>query len=438
MFSSLQIRRPPSSLPNPPLRSIFSLVWWRRSGKEFAIAAAGVVILVFIVRSTFDSWQEGSGSTRPMGSDSDLVELTLVRNAKARGAVCLDGSSPAYHLRKGFGSGSDSWLVHIEGGGWCNTVASCAWRKMTPLGSSDRMDQVPFIGMFSSDQSQNPDFFNWNKVKIRYCDGASLSGNVESEVQNGTKIFFRGQRIWDAIMDELLSIGLANARQAFLSGCSAGGLATLIHCDDFQARLPKSAAVKCLADAGFFLDEKDIAGKSTMQSFYSDVVHLQGAKKSLNKDCISQMEPSQCFFPQQIVKNIKTPLFIVNSAYDFWQIKNILVPESSDPNHDWVTCKQNIHGCNSKQIEILQGFRIALLNALSGLEHSKDAGMFINSCFIHCQTWMANTWHSLDSPRIKNKTIADTVGNWFFNRRVEKEIDCPYPCNPTCFKMVFD
>lgn len=25
------------------------------------------------------------------------------------------------------------------------------------------------------------DFFNWNKVKIRYCDGASLSGSPESE-----------------------------------------------------------------------------------------------------------------------------------------------------------------------------------------------------------------------------------------------------------------
>lgn len=43
--------------------------------------------------------------------------------------------------------------------------------------------------------------------------------------------------------------------QAFLTGCSAGGLATLIHCDDFRELLPKDATVKCLADAGFFLNE---------------------------------------------------------------------------------------------------------------------------------------------------------------------------------------
>lgn len=28
--------------------------------------------------------------------------------------VCLDGSPPAYHLARGFGSGVNSWLVHFE------------------------------------------------------------------------------------------------------------------------------------------------------------------------------------------------------------------------------------------------------------------------------------------------------------------------------------
>lgn len=43
--------------------------------------------------------------------------------------------------------------------------------------------------------------------------------------------------------------------QALLTGCSAGGLAILIHCDDFRELLPKAADVKCLADAGFFINE---------------------------------------------------------------------------------------------------------------------------------------------------------------------------------------
>lgn len=91
------------------------------------------------------------------------------------------------------------------------------------------------------------DFFNWNKVKIRYCDGASFAGHSQYEfkvnkrlstpasyyketslsfffffwfsydffliLQNGTKLLFRGHLIWEALMDELLSIGLSNAKQ---------------------------------------------------------------------------------------------------------------------------------------------------------------------------------------------------------------------------------
>lgn len=42
--------------------------------------------------------------------------------------------------------------------------------------------------------------------------------------------------------------------QALLSGCSAGGLASIIQCDNFRSQLPEKATVKCLSDAGFFLD----------------------------------------------------------------------------------------------------------------------------------------------------------------------------------------
>lgn len=42
--------------------------------------------------------------------------------------------------------------------------------------------------------------------------------------------------------------------QALLSGCSAGGLASIIHCDEFRDLFPKTTKVKCLSDAGLFLD----------------------------------------------------------------------------------------------------------------------------------------------------------------------------------------
>ncbi|KAL5740605.1 hypothetical protein ACOSQ2_029785 [Xanthoceras sorbifolium] len=421
-------------MANPSLRALF---WWRKwTKKDWTIALVGFTIIVFAFTLFFD-YRTDQASSLDL-SDDDVVDLTLIHDAKDRGAFCLDGSLPGYHFKKGIGSGSSNWLLHIEGGGWCNTIESCSFRKTTALGSSNFMDrQVRFAGILSSDPSQNPDFFNWNKVKIRYCDGASLAGHPESELKNGTKLFFRGQLIWEALMDELLSVGMSNAKQALLSGCSAGGLATLIHCDDFRDLMPKHATVKCLADASFFLDEQDVLGNRTMGSFYRDVFHLQGVAKSLHKDCLSRVEPYKCLFPQEFVKSIRTPLFIVNPAYDFWQIRNILVPDASDHHGNWRPCKLNIHNCNPDQIEILQGFRNSLLNALSEFQQLQDRGMFINSCFIHCQTWMADTWHSPRSPKLNNKTIAQSVGDWYFNRNEVKLIDCPYPCNPTCYNMDF-
>ncbi|KAM7464070.1 hypothetical protein LguiA_032191 [Lonicera macranthoides] len=418
------------------------IIWCRKWAKtEWAIVAVGFALIIFTFSLTSDSPSRdpaGSGGG-PLDSSAttDLVPLTLLRNAIERGAFCLDGSVPGYHFQKGFGSGSSNWVLHLEGGGWCNSVASCSYRKTTALGSSNYMDrQAQFSGILSRTPSENPDFFNWNKVKIRYCDGGSFAGNPESEFkQNGTKLYFRGQLIWGALMDELLSIGMSNSSQALLSGCSAGGLATLIHCDAFRELFPKDANVKCLSDAGFFLNEKNIAGNHSFESFYHEVVSLQGIAKSLDKDCVGRMKTSKCFFPQEFIRSIKTPVFLVNSAYDFWQIRNVLVPTSSDPHGTWSKCRLYIRFCNPSQIEVLQGFRDSLLNELSEIQKTKELGIFINSCFIHCQTWATETWHSSNSPRINNKTIAESVGDWYFNRKVVKLIDCPYPCNPTCYDI---
>ncbi|KAF4365152.1 hypothetical protein F8388_011082 [Cannabis sativa] len=418
------------------------LVWLRRwSKRDWAIAIAVFTITIFVLTFTINSFSDDPDSPSPVDAtaDDDVVDLTFLRNAKSRGALCLDGSVPGYHFKKGFGSGSENWLLHVEGGGWCANRESCSFRAKTQLGSLNYMTRrVPFSGILSSDPSQNPDFFNWNKVKLRYCDGASFAGHPETELKTGNNLFFRGQLIWEELMDELLSIGMSRAKQALLSGCSAGGLATLIHCDDFRKLLPKDVVVKCLADAGFFLDEKDVVGNYTMRSFYHDVFTLQSLAKSLPKECVEKMkEPSECLFPHEIIKHIKTPVFLVNPAYDWWQIQNVLIPDTSDPHGYWQKCRQSILKCNPRQIEILHGFRNSLLRGLSDFLKNKDGGMFINSCFAHCQTWLTDTWHSPNSPRLNNKSIAESVGDWYFNKRVVKEIDCPYPCDPTCIHVDF-
>nr|KYP71713.1 Protein notum isogeny [Cajanus cajan] len=364
------------------------------------------------------------------------VPLTLIQGAASKGAVCLDGTLPGYHFHPGFGSGANSWLIQLEGGGWCNNIRSCVFRKTTRRGSSKFMEkQLPFTGILSNKAEENPDFFNWNRVKVRYCDGASFSGDSQNEA---AKLQFRGQKIWQAAIEELLSKGMQKANQALLSGCSAGGLASIIHCDEFRSLLPTSTKVKCLSDAGFFLDAVDVSGGHTLRNLFGGVVNLQEVQKNLPKSCLNQLDPTSCFFPQNLINHVKTPLFLLNAAYDAWQLQESLVPPSADPSGSWKDCKYNHAHCNSSQIQFLQDFRNQMLNDVKGFSGTSQTGLFINSCFAHCQSERQDTWFADDSPLIDKTPIAIAVGDWYFDRKTVKAIDCAYPCDNTCHNLVFN
>ncbi|CAH9123536.1 unnamed protein product [Cuscuta epithymum] len=367
-----------------------------------------------------------------------LVNMTLVKNASATGAYCLDGSLPAYHFDRGFGAGAQNWLLQFEGGGWCDDIKTCLDRSTSKRGSTTYMNKWEvFSGILSNNASLNPDFYNWNRVKLRYCDGASFSG--DSKFDNGTVLlYFRGQRIWQAIIHDLLPKGLGQSRKALLSGCSAGGLSTFLHCDNFTSYLPKTTSVKCLSDAGYFLDERDISLNYTMRSFYQNMLFLHAAGHTLNKNCTDSLtHPELCIFPQYALPYIQTPFFILNSAYDVYQFHHILVPPSADFGGHWKACKLNPAACSQLQLRTLHGFRRDMLASLTVFYyHSRRGGMYINSCFAHCQSETQDTWFAVDSPRIKNKTIAEAVGDWYFSRRGSKLVDCAYPCDSTCHNTI--
>ncbi|XP_021889592.1 pectin acetylesterase 7-like [Carica papaya] len=337
------------------------------------------------------------------------VGITYLESAVAKGAVCLDGSAPAYHFDKGFGSGINNWLVHMEGGGWCTDIATCSERKNTQKGSSKFMvKQFGFSGILGSKQKSNPDFFNWNRIKIRYCDGSSFTGDIEA-VNPANKLFFRGARVWHAIIDDLLAKGMRNAQNAILSGCSAGGLASILHCDEFRQLLPSTAKVKCVADAGYFIHGKDISGGSFIESFFGKVVATHGSAKNLPASCTSRTRPELCFFPQYVVPHMQTPIFIINAAYDSWQIKNILAPSAVDRKKEWKNCKLDLKKCSSAQLQTVQAFRQQVVNAVTPLHNSTSRGLFLDSCYTHCQAGGADTWSGDKSPTVGNTVHSSVI-----------------------------
>nr|GLL37868.1 probable LRR receptor-like serine/threonine-protein kinase At3g47570 [Ipomoea trifida] len=60
-------------------------------------------------------------------------------------------------------------------------------------------------------------FYNWNKVMIRYCDGSSFTGNSQKK-QNGTKLYFRGAKIYKSTINEMKKRGLKSAKKEYGMG----------------------------------------------------------------------------------------------------------------------------------------------------------------------------------------------------------------------------
>ncbi|URD77683.1 Pectinacetylesterase [Musa troglodytarum] len=306
-----------------------------------------------------------------------LVAMTLVPHAGSTGAVCLDGSPPAYHLHGGLGGGARNWLLQFEGGGWCNDVASCAARSKTRRGSTRYMNKLEvFSGILSNDSTANP----------HDCS------------------YFRGQRIWRAIVLDLLPKGLIQAdkvRFLLLFGLSL----------TFRSQNSlDSPSVDSLNEV-----KKVLTPMMTLLRSVSSTACIE-----LHQNTILHLELSLRCIPGKLYAE---------------QFHHIFVPPSADPRGRWNRCKLNPLACSPIQTAILQGFRNEMLKALESFEGSQNGGMFLNSCFTHCQSEVQEAWFG-DSPRLHNKTIAEAVGDWYFDRGTAKEVDCPYPCDSTCDNLI--
>nr|XP_009759680.1 PREDICTED: protein notum homolog [Nicotiana sylvestris] len=135
------------------------------------------------------------------------------------------------------------------------------------------------------------DFYDWNKLKIMYYDGASYTGDVQ-EVDPSTNLHYRGARIFKSIVQHLLAKGMYKAENAILSGTSAGGLAAILNCDKFSNLLPLSVRVRCIFDSGFFVDVETISGYPHIQELFYRIVKLHGSAKNLPQDCAVEYDKS--------------------------------------------------------------------------------------------------------------------------------------------------
>nr|KAG5699381.1 hypothetical protein BaRGS_008289 [Batillaria attramentaria] len=212
-------------------------------------------------------------------TDGELVILPT-EFAQARGALCLDGSPPAYYYRQSIVPAVRFWIIHLQPGGWCTTPRDCFERSTTPLGSSMETEiSTNLKGIMSSDCDINPDFCMWHIVDFLYCDGGS-----------------------------------------FL----AGGLGAMIHADRLRERLPPSVkTLHVLLDGSLFLDMPDVNGLHTMGKMLKEAFQLHHAHKTESiKECTRMMnndEEWRCILPEVFHKYVFSPMFFLNSLHDKWR-----------------------------------------------------------------------------------------------------------------------
>ncbi|CAH2074589.1 unnamed protein product [Thlaspi arvense] len=105
-----------------------------------------------------------------IASKATMVPLTLIQGADSKGAVCLDGTLLGYHLDRGFVSGANSWLIHLEfsnlSGYTCREedgvtaiVAVCIGKQLAVVPHYDVMYED-----IVDNQASEDSFHSWNVV----------------------------------------------------------------------------------------------------------------------------------------------------------------------------------------------------------------------------------------------------------------------------------
>ncbi|XP_060211300.1 pectin acetylesterase 8-like isoform X2 [Lycium barbarum] len=242
---------------------------------------------------------------------------------------------------------------------------------------------------------------------------------IKLQIQ-ATNLHFRGARIFEAVMEDVLARGLKNVKNAILAGSSAGGYPAMLYCDRFRSLLPNTQRVKCLVDAGYFIHVKNPKQAKGFEDIFNSLVTLHGSTKALPKSCTSKMKPLLCLFPENIQQYIKTPLFITMSTFDIYQVLTTV----EDHLHDLIE-----NGTlTASQKKALRAFRPEFLSTLPKPNNPKLRGVFIDSVNHH--TSLLTRWSPENATMINNLSLPKAFADWYFDRKywyVIDEHDLPIP-----------
>lgn len=405
-----------------------------------------------------------------------MLRVVGEARAAAYGAYCLDGSRPGLWYSEPATvptSGNRSWLVLADGGAWCYSLEECegrslAFRGGSGYGSSGKKWPSkfwPYGGPLSADPAVNPAFAGYHRVLLGYCDGSSYTGDLEQPLigPRGRKVFFRGRRVLEALVLELLDMGMQQAERVLWSGGSAGGVGVLHAANRVRAQLPVVAKFKVLVMNGFFLsppppearEEPTCAqGRGAAALCVPWVIKMRNmcelhncSSSLLTTSCgaaaASPADQWRCLFPGASLGAVAAPTFVINSALDAWQMVNVW--------RRFYRCRwDNTRGCTlaDRHHAVRQTNRMIRAFVLD-LKASGAISRPGNGAFVHtCNEHIAAFTNGYQRYRIGEDELRHALAKWWnaaddAPASVHSWLPCHFvanssrsaphhQCNPTC------
>jgi len=208
------------------------------------------------------------------------------------GVVC--GNNSQYKFWVNYSDKSDNLLVVLEPGGACWDYESCTGKNgIRGAANVDGLDDdhyklAPFISPFLNRFSEETPTADWNYVYIPYCTGDVHTGNTVATYTDaaGTSSieFHHDGHHATAQITAWLDASFTHVPKLFVTGCSAGGVGSLVN----YYFLRKGIRA---VESGYMLDD---SGPVFPSSGYSAPLHAK-IRVAWNIDSISSLPSSFTF-----------------------------------------------------------------------------------------------------------------------------------------------
>lgn len=308
--------------------------WHKQRVRKLSIAGClflGALVILLVVART-----QGE-STALMESEAAAAAFTKVTVADSGGTPFKCGfQDAAYYIRRG--SNTNRWLVYLgsstegnnvyaAGGGICDDVDACK-----SLAAERPETHTHFEGILSNSDS-NP-FRSWQVVYVPWCSGFAFATSLNYELETKPTLVAQGPEMLSKIMSNLP--GAQNAEVLVLAGSGTGGMQALMRANVLKQET-QARKVMVIADSAFAVNNKTSdmfhEAYSFSQSHQSQsgtvTSNLNGACTSSTSPVDNTASPWQCMWPNEFLKHTYTkssevPVFIAQSLYDTWALKNLV------------------------------------------------------------------------------------------------------------------